>query len=50
MYLENLFYCHMAGNVQNMKHARSQGPEAIKHFSCSIQMSMKFIILINIDK
>ena len=28
--------------------ARSPGPEVIKHFSCSTQLSMKFFLLINI--
>ena len=38
--LERLFYLH-----QKTKEA---GPEVIKLFSCSTQLSMKFILLINV--
>ena len=36
-----------SADPDQMQHFVASGPEVIKHFSCSTQLSMKFFMLIN---
>ena len=46
-----MFYFNkILGGMKNSRNPDQEqsGPEVIKHFSCSTQLSMKFILLINL--
>ena len=46
MFDKTLYITHQAKTILHMQN--TLGPEVIKPFSCSTQLSMKFIMLINV--